>query len=240
MRQIIKDYSILTELSTLESFPMGDSSAPKGIIFHILNDNSVPVEVLDVGFGTGGLGRLVKSTNFTVHWSIDGIDGWDTNCLNKELFDKKIYRNVWHGLAQELPSEILSKYKIICLLDVIEHLDADTAKWLLRTLLTNMGENSFLFISTPLWFYPQNQQQEGDLEEHLIGIPASSMMALIPIMYSINDPLVGGFVYNKRSLDYIEFFQPSANKKFSYEMGLEIIKCLNMPSQPGIVYKTLT
>ena len=129
------------------------------------------------------------------------------------------------------------KYKIICLLDVIEHLNVETAKWLLRTLLANMGEDAFLFISTPLWFYPQNQIQDDDLEEHLIGVPASSMMALIPLMYAVNNPLVGGFVYGKKSLDYVEIFQPTGNKNFSYDMGLNVIKSLNMPVQNGVVYK---
>lgn len=238
MQKIVDEYSLSIELKKYETTPMGDSASPKGVIFHILENNSVPVDILDIGFGTGGLGRLLKSSDSTSHWNIDGIDGWETNCHNKELFDKKIYRNIWHGLAQELPSDIISKYKIICLLDVIEHLNVGAAKWLLRTLLTNMGNDSLLFISTPLWFYPQNPQQEGDLEEHLIGVPASSMMALIPKMYSISNPLIGGFVYGKDSLNYIDFFEPTADKNFSYEMGLNILKCLNVPTQPGVVYKT--
>lgn len=237
MRQIIKNYANLTELKNSESVPMGDSASPKGMIFHILKNNSDSVHVLDIGFGTGGLGRLIKSNKDTSHWSVDGIDGWEVNCLNKDLFEKNIYQNIWHGLAQELHSEVIKKYKIICLLDVIEHLNVETAKWLLRTLLANMGEDAFLFISTPLWFYPQNQIQDDDLEEHLIGVPASSMMALIPLMYAVNNPLVGGFVYGKKSLDYVEFFQPTGNKNFSYDMGLNVIKSLNMPVQNGVVYK---
>lgn len=238
MRQTVNNYAVLSELNATTSIPLGESSSPKGVIFHILENSKESVEVLDIGFGTGGLGRLIKSSNEAQNWSIDGIDGWESNCHNKELFDLKIYRNVWHGLAQELPSDTLSKYKIICLLDVIEHLNPETAKWLFRTLLTSMGKDSFLFISTPLWFYPQNHRQDGDLEEHLIGVPASSMMALLPIMYSISNPLVGGFVYGKRSLDYIDFFQPTTDKNFSYEMGMNILKCLNLPAQPGVIYKT--
>jgi 2-polyprenyl-3-methyl-5-hydroxy-6-metoxy-1,4-benzoquinol methylase len=237
MQQIVKDYNVLIQPIESRLVPMGDSVSPKGMIFHILEDNSEAVDVLDIGFGTGSLGRMIKSSNETSHWSIDGIDGWDINCSNKNLFDENIYRNVWHGLAQELPSDIFSKYSIICLLDVIEHLDLNTAKWLMRTLLTSMGDDSFLFISTPLWFFPQNQQQDGDLEEHLIGVPATSMMALIPTMYSINSPLVGGFVYGKKSLNYVDFFHPTTNKNFTYEMGFNIVKSINLPIQPGIVYK---
>jgi len=237
MESIVEDYQLLAELKEETRLPMGDSASPKGIIYHIAQDNSKLVKVLDIGFGTGGLGRIIKSNIQTQHWIIDGIDGWSVNCLNKNLIEEKIYRNIWCGLAQELPGEIISNYDIICLLDVIEHLDCETAKWLLRFLLSSMGENSSLFISTPLWYYPQNQQQDGDLEEHLIGIPATSMFSLIPIAYSISPPLIGGFVYRKESLKYIDFFQPTPNKKFSYEMGMRILKSINMPAEPGVVYK---
>lgn len=238
MRQIVGDYSVLVELKSLEGAPLGDSASPKAMVLHILENNSVSVDVLDVGFGVGGLGRLLKQSNQASHWNVDGIDGWEANCMNKSLFDERIYRNIWHGLAQELPSEVVSSYKIICLLDVIEHLNIETAKWLLRTLLTSMGGDAFLFVSTPLWYYPQDQQQDGDLEEHLIGVPVTSMMALLPLFYSISHPLVGGFVYGKKSLDYIDFFQPTSNKKFSYEQGFNILKCLNLPFNHGVVYKT--
>jgi 2-polyprenyl-3-methyl-5-hydroxy-6-metoxy-1,4-benzoquinol methylase len=238
MQQIVSDYLPVVAIKNHKQVPMGTSSSPKGMIFHVLNDNSEGTSVLDIGFGAGGLGELIKQTSATAHWEIDGIEGWEVNCHNQDLINKRIYKNIWNGLAQELPSEILCKYKIICLLDVIEHLNIETSKWLLRTLLTFMGEDSYLFISTPLWFYPQHQNQDGDLEEHLIGVPASSMMALLPIMYAINDPLVGGFVYGKKSLNYVEFFQPISNKNFSYEMGLNILKSLNIQSNPGVVYKT--
>jgi hypothetical protein len=120
------------------------------MIFHILEDKTIPVEVLDIGFGLGGLGHLIKNSNETKHWSVDGIEGWLANCLNEAIKEKKLYKNIWHGFAQELSFEVLSKYKIICLLDVIEHLNIETAKYLFRTLLTGMGNDSYLFMSTPL------------------------------------------------------------------------------------------
>lgn len=238
LKQVVKDYLIVNQLESTGQLPQGDSASPKWMIFHILENNSNHVEVLDIGFGVGSLGHLIKSNQETSHWSVDGIDGWGVNCNNSVLFSQLIYRNVWHGLAQELPSENIAKYKIICLLDVIEHLDGETAKWLLRTLLTNMGEGSYLFISTPLWFYPQGIIQEGDMEEHLIGVPASSMMGLIPILYAINSPLVGGFVFNKSSLKFIDFFHPTSDKNFTYDKGLKVLRSVNMQSEPGVVYKT--
>lgn len=237
LKKVVDEYSIIAPIPNSALTPQGASASPKEVIFHILQDNSQDVDVLDIGFGTGGLGTLIKANPATAHWAVDGIDGFDVNCNNQELFDSKTYRNVWHGLAQNLPSDQISKYKIICLLDVIEHLSAETAKWLLRTLLTCMGDDSFLFISTPLWFYPQDQMQDGDLEEHLIGVPATSMMALIPKMYSINAPLVGGFVYGKQSLDFIEFFQPTSDKNFSFERGLAVLNAINCQYKPGVLFR---
>ena len=237
LNQYVKNYEIVKEIGDCNGIASGASVSPKGIIFHILKDNTQAVEVLDIGFGAGSLGELVKSNLTTKHWSVDGVDGWEANCKNKALFDRSIYRNVWHGLAQDLSQERLAKYDIICLLDVIEHLTIDTAKFLLRTLLSNLGDDSYLLISTPLWFYPQNSQQSGDLEEHLIGVPASSMLSLCPVMYAVNHPLIGGFVFSKKSLDFVDFFHPLSDKSFSYEKGIKVANAVGLRIEPNIVYK---
>ena len=215
--------------------PEGSSLAPKWVVFNILDDNAQDVEVLDIGFGTGGLASLIKDRPETAHWQIDGIDGWEVNCNNPELIAKKLYRSIRHGLAQEMSAEELGRYRIICLLDVIEHLERDMARKLSRMLLTNLGEKSFLFVSTPLWFFPQDSHQRGDLEAHLIGVPASSMMALCPVMYAVNAPLIGGFVLDKSSLELIEFFQPTADRNFTVDKGFRIVQAMNMNYQPGVL-----
>jgi 2-polyprenyl-3-methyl-5-hydroxy-6-metoxy-1,4-benzoquinol methylase len=238
LRQVLKNYQQIDAVST-QLLPGGESAAPKELIFHIMPDNAAHVEVLDIGFGKGGLGELIKAHPATKHWSVDGVDGFEGAFNNQALFERNIYRNAWHGLAQAIPSDRLAQYNIICLLDVIEHLNAETAKWLLRTLLTGMGNDSFLFVSTPLWFYPQHSQQSGDLEEHLIGVPASSMMALIPMMYAVNPPLIGGFVLGKRSLDFIEFFQPTTDKSFSYQRGTMLASATGFQNVPGKLFKLI-
>lgn len=237
LKQKVSNYNVLENFSQPALNPHGNSASPKEIIFHILDDNSQEVSILDIGFGSGTLGEMIKSNPLTSHWNIDGVDGWEPNCLNLELFNRRIYRNVWHGLAQDIPLNQLTKYKIICLLDVIEHLDIETSKKLLRSLLNNLNKDSYLFISTPLWYYPQDHEQEGDLEEHLIGVPVSSMFALIPKMYAINHPLVGGFVLSRSSLDYIDFFQPTDNRNFSYEMGLKVLNTMGIDYKPGVLIK---
>ncbi|MFC6053679.1 hypothetical protein A6M14_03830 [Acinetobacter sp. Ac_877] len=237
MKKFVSEYNIIQSIIT-NQISRGNSLSPKGLVTHIFDDNSQAIQVLDIGFGDGNLGQLIKDNPLIKHWSVDGIDGFEPNCNNTDLFNKRIYRNVWHGLAQNIPSEQFKKYDLICLLDVIEHLDIETAKWLLRTLLSSMRDDAFLFISTPLWFFPQDTIQDDDLEEHLIAVPATSMMALIPKMYSINEPLIGGFVLGKISLDYIDFFQPIANKNFNYQMGLNIANLINCQYKPGEYIKS--
>lgn len=236
--QVVRDYHAVIPLEQSSLAVQGDSASPKGLIFHILEDNAQPTEVLDIGFGAGNLGLQIRNNPATTHWSVDGVDGFKANCHNAALIDKAVYRHLWYGLAQDIPKDQFEKYRIICLLDVIEHLPPDIAKQLLRDLLTNMRDDAFLFISTPLWFYPQDTMQPGDLEEHLIGVPATSMMALLPKMYSIAPPLVGGFVLGKRSLDFVEFFQPTTDKNFSYQKGLEIAKAIGCHLEPGS-FKTM-
>ncbi len=237
VRQIVRDYETVVEFQSTDFRALGDSASPKAMVSHILKDNAGPVDVLDIGFGSGSLGAYIKANAATSHWSVDGIDGWAANCENRALIDRRIYRHIWHGLAQDLSADQIRRYKILCLLDVIEHLDVDTARRLLHSLLVSMADDAYLFISTPLWFYPQGQLQPGDLEEHLIGVPATSMMVLMPYMYSVSRSLIGGFVLGKRSLDFVEFFHPTADRGFTYEKGIAIIEAIGMQRQPGVVYK---
>lgn len=234
---IVRDYQVCHSIPAGHDHFEAGSAALKSVIFHILEDNSRPVRVLDIGFGTGSLGEIIKTNPVTRHWEVDGIDGYYHNCCNLGLFEQRYYRNIWYGLAQDLPQDQLRQYDILCLLDVIEHLDMESAKWLMRTLFTYLRDDAFLFVSTPLWFYPQDSEQESDLQEHRIGIPASSMMALLPDMYAVGVQLVGNFVYSKASLEFIEFFQPTANRDFSMEQGMKIAAAVGMNLTPQVVFK---
>jgi 2-polyprenyl-3-methyl-5-hydroxy-6-metoxy-1,4-benzoquinol methylase len=234
MRQIVKDYQVIVDLEESRS-ALGGSMCPKSLIKHALKQNDATTNVLDIGFGSGDLGSFIRSDPDLAHWQIDGIDGWLPNVMNKSLFDKKLYRNIWHGLVQNMPIDLIQNYKIICLLDVIEHLNIETSKWLLRTLLTYMGHDSVLFISTPLFFWPQEKINSDDLEEHLIGIPATSMLALVPRAYMCGDQLVCGFILCKESLDYVDFFQPTADKGFTYDKGMKIANHIGLVQNKTVV-----
>ncbi|MBF0153640.1 MAG: methyltransferase domain-containing protein [Magnetococcales bacterium] len=235
MRQIISNYELVASIPAGEHAFIGNSSSEKSVIFRVFKDVSLPVRVLDIGFGCGSLGELIKNNPDTSHWQVDGIDGYDISCRNIDLFNKRYYRNIWHTPAQDVPIERMREYDVLCLLDVIEHLHVEEAKRLLKKLLLSLREDSFLFISTPLWFYPQNNQEAGDLEEHLIGVPASSMMALLPLMYAISSDFVGNFVYGRQSIDYIDLFQPVTDKAFSLERGVNVAVAVGMQLTPGIL-----
>jgi hypothetical protein len=232
---VIDNYMLSGEIKYFPWKCAGTSAAPKKLVFDISLKNSMPVSVLDIGFGKGELGHIIKGDDRARYWEIDGVDGYEPNCYNPALLKDKVYRNIWFGYAQDIPVDVLIKYNIICLLDVIEHLSAEQARKLMRHLLTGMDDEAFLFVSTPLWFYPQAPQQEGDLEEHLIGVPATSMMGMCPVLYAINPPLVGGFVYNKESLHYVDLFHPVTDKGFTYERGMAVVQALNCYIPPGVV-----
>jgi len=237
--KIVSDFELIKHPSAeILGMPAGMSAANLSLVFHTPKGIPDKFSVLDIGFGAGNLGRVISSYEPAKNWIVDGVDGFEANCFNKDLINKKYYRNIWHGYAQNLDPDIISGYDVICLLDVIEHLDSITAKWLLHKLLNIMRNDAYLFISTPLWFYPNNQLQAGDLEEHLIGVPATSMFALCPLIYSMGSELVCGFILDKRSLDYIELFNPITSKSFTKQRGENLLRVMGLNYEPGKYYKT--
>ena len=235
LNTIVQNYQIVAEITPPDHVFSGSSAASKDILKFAFADNRPARIVLDIGFGIGGLARMVKTDPALQHWQVDGIDGFDETCRNVELFSKGWYRHVWHGLAQDIPLEALRQYDALCLFDVIEHLDAPTAKQLLKTLLEALGPNSRLVISTPLWFYPQDHNRDGDLEEHLIGVPAAAMTGLQPLMYAISpDFLIGNFVLGRESLAHIDQFVPTTDRGFSIAQGRTQVAALGLKADNSL------
>jgi len=236
MKQYVRDYQLVVEIPEGDYHFTGNSVGNKQIVKHLFPDRAAPRALLDIGFGVGDLGRIVKEDDSTRHWSIDGCEGFLDACCNQALFDKRYYRNIWHGLAQELPATQLQAYDALCLFDVIEHLDADGARELLRNLLESLGPEGQLVLSTPLWFWPQAHQNPGDLEEHLIAIPASSLLRLQPLMFTVHSRfLVGTFVFSRRSLAYLDHFKPTTDQGFDLEAGRRDLESMGMRAD-DVVY----
>lgn len=228
-RPVVQNYEIVAAIPPGNYNFAGNSVGLKEIVAHIPVEKTREIKILDIGFGIGDLGRIVKSNPATSHWHIDGIDGFLDACCNVELFQKRIYRNIWHGLAMDIPADVLRSYDLICLFDVIEHLDADLAKQLLTDLLGALGPDSRLILSTPLFFWPQSQQHQGDLEEHKIGVPAASLLGLSPLMYHIHPKfLVGTFVFSNQSIAHLAHFAPIADQRFDLDAGFRHLHSLGV------------
>jgi hypothetical protein len=223
MKQYVRNYELI-ELIPQQPFSFyGGGVAYKELIFNIL-DNEKNIKVLDIGFGIGHLGSVIRSNTATSHWIVDGIDGHEIACYNKDLFDTYVYRNIFHGMAQELTVDCIRDYDIVCILDVIEHMDIADARNTLFNLFSSLKEGGYIFLSTPLFFMPQACIEKGDLEQHKIGVPVSSLINLKPLMYSIysHDILVGGFVYGKDSLSAIDQFKPTTDISFNVDAGYAV------------------
>ena len=85
LRQIVKDYEVIDPIIGSKLLPGGESASPKELIFHIMKDNAANVEVLDIGFGKGGLGDMLKANPATAHWSVDGVDGFEGSCQSVDV-----------------------------------------------------------------------------------------------------------------------------------------------------------
>jgi hypothetical protein len=220
MKQVVQDYALTQPIPPGQYRFTGNSVGCKPIVEHLFGDPAASRSILDIGFGMGDLGRVVKTNPATAHWTIDGIDGFHDACCNEALFARRWYRNIWHGLAHELPGDRLRTYDAICLFDVIEHLDPDDARALLGQLLGSLGAQSVLVLSTPLWFWPQGHHHEDDLEEHRIGVPAAALFSLMPTMFHIHSEfLVGTFVFARRSLPLVDRFVPVTDRSFGLDAG---------------------
>ncbi|WP_198320970.1 methyltransferase domain-containing protein [Azohydromonas aeria] len=227
---VVRDYELVAAIPPGDYNFTGNSVGLKGIVQHVFPARRDEVlTLLDIGFGQGDLGRLVKTSPVSAHWQVDGVEGFFDACCNTALFEQRFYRNVWHGLASGIPPAELQRYDMLCLFDVIEHLEAPAARALLASLLESLGEHSRLVLSTPLFFWPQAHQNPGDLEEHKIGIPAQSLLALQPRAYHISSRyLVGTFVFSRESLRHIEHFQPLSTPAFDFEAGLRHLQQLGL------------
>ena len=237
MQQYVSNYEVVRDIPPGDYHFTGNSVGNKRVLSYVFDNNAPVRSVLDIGFGVGDLGTILKSDPGIRHWEIDGIDGFQDVCCNAPLFQRRIYRNVWHGLAQELPQASLNAYDVICLFDVIEHLDVENSTRLLRALLEALGPHSRLVLSTPLWFWPQSQQHAGDLEEHLIAVPVRCLVGLAPLMFTVNSRyLVGTFVYGRQSLGRLGHFRPITDKTYGLESGRRELAALGLQAD-DVLYR---
>jgi hypothetical protein len=110
--------------------------------------------ILDVGFGSGLIGRLLSQYGFKCINGVDAYGGELTPCI------KEPYRNIY--ISDILDFEF-THYDLIIMGDVMEHLTLDESRILLNE-FTN-GKCDHLLISVP-YNLPQAPSKKNPFDEH--------------------------------------------------------------------------
>ena len=145
-------YSLKTNLRGVSP----DEGKP-AIMKYILENIRKDAKILDVGFGSGVYGKLLRAFNYQ---NIDGVDVYDKN-INEMGLDK-IYDNIFIENIMDFHFE---HYDLIIMGDVLEHIELESAKELLRGFIEN-NKCSFMIISIP-YEYEQGELYGNSHERHL-------------------------------------------------------------------------
>jgi len=126
-----------------------------------------PKSILDIGFGNGKYGFLAREylqitvesmTGELSHLEIDGIDAY-SGAISE--INKNIYDSVKIGKIEDI--EIKKTYDLILWIDVLEHIDKNTA---LYTLKRNLDNGRQHIISTPLEFFKEDIKINMEYDNH--------------------------------------------------------------------------
>lgn len=145
-------YSLKTNLRGLSP----DEGKP-AILKYILENIRKDSKILDVGFGSGVYGKLLRAFYYQ---NIDGIDVYDKNIHEMGL--DKIYDNIFIGNILNFDFD---HYDLIIMGDVLEHMELKAAKNLLSSFIENKKCGTMI-ISIP-YEYEQEELYGNPYEKHL-------------------------------------------------------------------------
>lgn len=145
-------YSLKTNLRGLSP----DEGKPT-ILKYILENIRKDSKILDVGFGSGVYGKLLRAFYYQ---NIDGVDVYDKNIHEMGL--DKIYDNIFIGNILNFDFD---HYDLIIMGDVLEHMELEAAKNLLSSFIENK-KCSTMIISIP-YEYEQEELYGNPHEKHL-------------------------------------------------------------------------
>lgn len=127
------------------------------IMKYILNKISKDARILDVGFGSGVYGKLLRAFYYQ---NIDGIDIYGQNI--EEMGLDKIYNKIF---IEDILDFDFEYYDLIIMGDVLEHIELETAKGLLSRFIKDNKCGSMI-ISIP-YEYEQDKVYGNKHEKHL-------------------------------------------------------------------------
>ena len=124
----------------------------------VLNNVERDERILDVGFGGGVYGKILKAFYYE---HIDGVDAWSENIVEMGL--NFIYDNIF--IENVLDFEF-DHYDLIIMGDVLEHISLKDSKALLNRFIDE-DKVSKLFIQVPYMYENHEEWQGNPYEVHL-------------------------------------------------------------------------
>ena len=133
-----------------------DAGKPE-ILKYILENIKKDEKILDVGFGSGVYGKLLRTFYYN---NIDGLDVYGKHI--KKMGLDKIYNNIF---IENIIDFDFDFYDLIILGDVLEHLELKSAKKLLSGFI-NENKCDHIIVSIP-FEYEQDEVKGNKYEKHL-------------------------------------------------------------------------
>lgn len=135
----------------------GDLGKPK-ILEFILANFKKDCKILDIGFGAGVYGKLLKAFFYQ---NIDGVDVWSKNI--KETGLNHIYDNIFIENVLDFDFDY---YDLIIMGDVLEHIELEDSKKLLEKFI-NENKCSSIIVQVPYVYENEIAHYGNDAERHL-------------------------------------------------------------------------
>lgn len=154
----------MTERSQMVGFSLKTNlrgvSADEGklsVLKYILENIEKDAKILDVGFGAGIYGKILRAFYYQ---NIDGLDVYGENI--EEMGLDKIYDNIFIENILDFDFDF---YDLIIMGDVLEHIDLKEAKKLLSRFINN-NKCDHVIVSIP-YEYEQDEVYGNKHEKHL-------------------------------------------------------------------------
>jgi 2-polyprenyl-3-methyl-5-hydroxy-6-metoxy-1,4-benzoquinol methylase len=126
------------------------------VLKYIVENVKKDAQILDVGFGAGAYGKLLRSLYYR---NIDGLDIYSDNI--EEMGLDKIYDNIY---IDNILYFDFDYYDLIIMGDLLEHIELESAKKLLSSLIKDKCGQ--IIISVP-YEYEQDELYGNKYEKHL-------------------------------------------------------------------------